>query len=72
MGFSGLFFEGMDESGRLIFVTHTDRGPNPEPQDVDGDGVNERPFALPEFQPVIVRLALDPAAELSRSWSRSA
>ncbi len=61
-GFSGLFYEGMDDSGRYIFVTHTDRGPNPEPVDVDGDGVNERPFALPDFQPVIVRLALDPAA----------
>lgn len=61
-GFSGLFFEGMDENGRLVFITHTDRGPNPEPADVDDDGVNERPFALPDFQPVIVRLALDPAA----------
>ena len=61
-GFSGLFFEGMDEAGRLLFVTHTDRGPNPESQDVDGDGVNERAFALPDFQPVIVRLALDPLA----------
>ena len=59
-GFSGLFYEGVDESGRLIFVTNTDRGPNPEPVDVDGDGVNERPFALPAFQPVIVRLAVDP------------
>lgn len=59
-GFSGLFYEGTDENGRLLFVTHTDRGPNPEPQDVDGDGVNERPFALPDFQPVIVRLAVDP------------
>jgi hypothetical protein len=61
-GFSGLFYEGMDDSGRLVFVTHTDRGPNPEPVDVDDDGVNERPFALPDFQPVIVRLAVDPAA----------
>ena len=61
-GFSGLFYEGMDESGRLVFVTHTDRGPNPEPVDVDDDGINERPFALPGFQPVIVRLAVDPAA----------
>ncbi|MFO7631298.1 MAG: esterase-like activity of phytase family protein, partial [Caldilinea sp.] len=58
-GFSGLFYEGMDDSGRHIFVTHTDRGPNPEPMDVDDDGVAERPFALPDFQPVIVRLALD-------------
>ncbi len=61
-GFSGLFFEGTDENGRLLFVTHTDRGPNPEAQDVDGDGVDERAFALPDFQPVIVRLAVDPAA----------
>ena len=61
-GFSGLFYEGVDDSGRLVFVTHTDRGPNPEPVDVDDDGVNERPFALPDFQPVIVRLAVDPAA----------
>lgn len=60
-GFSGLFYEGMDDSGRLLFATHTDRGPNPESADVDDDGVNERPFALPDFQPVIVRLALDPA-----------
>lgn len=58
-GFSGLFYEGMDDSGRHIFVTHTDRGPNPEPQDVDNDGIAERAFALPDFQPVIVRLALD-------------
>lgn len=61
-GFSGLFYEGMDDAGRHIFVTHTDRGPNPEPVDVDNDGVNERPFALPDFQPVIVRLAFDPVA----------
>jgi hypothetical protein len=60
-GFSGLFYEGMDDSGRHIFVTHPDRGPNPRSQDVDGDGANERPFALPNFQPVIVRLALDAA-----------
>ena len=60
-GFSGLFYTGTGDDGRLTFVTHTDRGPNPEPQDVDGDGVDERAFALPDFQPVIVRLALDPA-----------
>ncbi len=63
-GFSGLFYEGLDDSGRHIFVTHTDRGPNPEPMDVDGDGINERPFALPDFQPVIVRLALDAAGNV--------
>jgi hypothetical protein len=61
-GFSGLYFEGVDEAtGALNFVTHPDRGPNPEPVDVDDDGVNERPFALPDYQAQIVRFAVNPA-----------
>jgi hypothetical protein len=61
-GFSGLFFEGRDDAtGELRFVTHPDRGPNPEPVDVDGDGVNERPFALPAYQARLVRFAVNPA-----------
>jgi len=54
-GFSGLFFEGRTASGKLKFVTHTDRGPNGEPTGM------LRPFVLPEFSPRIVRLELDPA-----------
>ncbi len=54
-GFSGLFFEGRAEDGKLKFVTHTDRGPNGEPT---GD---RRPFLLPGFAPQLVRLQLDPA-----------
>ena len=61
-GFSGLAFEGRDASGRLQFITHTDRGPNGEPtnllRDVPG---SERPFALPSFQPQLTRFTLDPA-----------
>lgn len=53
-GFSGLFFEGKTESGKLRFVTHTDRGPNAEPTGV------LRPFLLPNFNPRIVRLELEP------------
>jgi hypothetical protein len=52
-GFSGLFFEGLGEDGRLRFVANTDRGPNGEPVGVD------RPFLLPDFTPRIVRLELD-------------
>lgn len=53
-GFSGLFFEGVDEeTGRYKFVTHTDRGPNGEPTGL------LRPFLLPDFSPEIVRLELD-------------
>lgn len=54
-GFSGLFFEGKTDDGKLKFVTHTDRGPNGEPT---GD---RRPFLLPGFAPQLVRLQLDPA-----------
>lgn len=61
-GFSGLMFEGEDAStGKLRFLTHTDRGPNAEPTDTTGDGIADRPFALPAFQPRLVRFELDPA-----------
>ena len=60
-GFSGLYFEGVDEiSGNLRFIAHPDRGPNAEPVDVDGDGVDERPFPLPDYQAQVVRFELDP------------
>ena len=59
-GFSGLFYEGTDGSGRLLRHAHRPRAESGT-EDVDDDGVNERPFALPDFQPVIVRLAVDPA-----------
>lgn len=61
-GFSGLHFEGIDSAtGRLKFLTHPDRGPNGEPKDTDGDTIRERPFALPSFQPELVRFEVDPA-----------
>jgi 2',3'-cyclic-nucleotide 2'-phosphodiesterase / 3'-nucleotidase / 5'-nucleotidase len=53
-GFSGLHFEGVDpKTGRYKFITHTDRGPNAEP-----DGIN-RPFLLPQFAPEIIRFERD-------------
>ena len=54
-GFSGLAFEGYASNGNMKFVTHTDRGPNGEPS-----GQN-RPFALPNFAPEIVRFELNRA-----------
>ncbi|MBW4468433.1 MAG: choice-of-anchor I family protein [Pegethrix bostrychoides GSE-TBD4-15B] len=61
-GFSGLFYEGKAENGNLKFVTNTDRGPNGEPTDLNASNPgNERPFALPDFQPEIVRFELNPA-----------
>lgn len=62
-GFSGLFFEGTAPSGNLRFITVTDRGPNGEPQDLNPISPgNERPFALPNFQPRLVRFELNPTA----------
>lgn len=60
-GLSGLWFGGADpDSGNLIFYTIPDRGPNPETLDVDGDNINERPFALPDYQARIVKLEVTP------------
>jgi 3-phytase len=61
-GFSGLFFEGTAANGNLRFITNTDRGPNGEPTDLipTVPGL-ERPFALPSFQPELVRFELNVA-----------
>lgn len=62
-GFSGLYFDGVNPAnGNYMFITHPDRGPNAEPLDVDNDGVNERPFALPDFQPELVFFELNRAS----------
>ena len=59
-GFSGLWFEGIEgPTGRLRFATVPDRGPNGEPSNVDADPALERPFALPNYQPRVVRFTYD-------------
>jgi hypothetical protein len=57
-GFSGLTYEGKAANGNLKFITHTDRGPNAEPTEING--VNSRPFAIPSFQPSWMRFEVDP------------
>lgn len=54
-GLSGLCLTD-SAPGRLRFLTHTDRGPNPEPVAVKGKKV--RPFLLPRLQPRLVTLEL--------------
>ena len=58
-GMSGLFYEGETEDGKLQFIATPDRGPNGEPTDVDGDGIEERPFPLPDYQAQLIRFTLD-------------
>jgi len=59
-GFSGLFFEGAAANGNLRFITNTDRGPNGEPTNlINSIAGLERPFALPNFQPQLVRFELN-------------
>ncbi len=61
-GFSGLQFEGVAANGNLKFITHTDRGPNAANADLIKDVAgDEKPFALPNFQPEIDRFELNAA-----------
>ena len=63
-GFSGLFYSAKEStSGRYVFYTHTDRGPNFESMG------HKRPFALPQFQPRIVRFELNPNGKMARITS---
>ncbi|WP_299489951.1 choice-of-anchor I family protein [Acaryochloris sp. IP29b_bin.137] len=60
-GLSGLWFGGVDKTtGNQVFYTIPDRGPNPDTLDVDGDDLNERPFALPDYQAKIIKLEVTP------------
>ncbi|WP_347339489.1 esterase-like activity of phytase family protein [Planktothrix sp. FACHB-1355] len=56
-GFSGLTYEGKAANGNLKFITHTDRGPNTDPIDING--VSSRPFPLPNFQPSWIRFEVN-------------
>jgi len=61
-GFSGLWIDSVDAaSGVITLWANTDRGPNLEPVNVDGDAALERPFALPGFQPRICTFTYNPA-----------
>jgi hypothetical protein len=59
-GMSGLWFDGIAANGNLKFLAVPDRGPNAEPVDVDADGIKERPFALPGYQPRICSFEVSP------------
>jgi len=61
-GFSGLWIDSVDAAtGVMTLWANTDRGPNLEPVNVDGDAALERPFALPGFQPRICTFTYNPA-----------
>jgi hypothetical protein len=61
-GLSGLWIDSVNATtGVITFWANTDRGPNLEPVNVDGDAALERPFALPGFQPRIATFTYNPA-----------
>jgi len=61
-GFSGLWVDSVNPTtGVMTLWANTDRGPNLDPVNVDGDPALERPFALPAFQPRIATFTYDPA-----------
>ena len=60
-GFSGLLFEGVNASGDLNFMTHTDRGPNAENYKDKKTKHEIRPFLIPAFQPRWIRFTVNQA-----------
>ncbi len=61
-GFSGLHYTGRVD-GKMRFLAVSDRGPNGEPVNVDGDAALERPFVLPNYQARVSTLEFDPASK---------
>ncbi|MEZ6008296.1 MAG: esterase-like activity of phytase family protein [Planctomycetota bacterium] len=60
-GFSGLHVRSVDAQGIWHLTVVPDRGPVAEPENVDMDAENERPFALPDLGAQLVHLAVNPA-----------
>lgn len=59
-GLSGLYYSREESTSKKnIFYTITDRGPNAKKKDFTGDGRKDRPFILPKFAPMIVKLEFD-------------
>jgi hypothetical protein len=70
-GFSGLQFDGLDQStGLLRFTTHTDRGPNPEAITLP-NGLQARPFAKLNYQPEWIQFEFNPATKSLRFLKRT-
>lgn len=63
-GFSGLRYLGRTPSGKLRFLTHTDRGPNADEVKDKASKTRKRPFLLPAFQPRLIVLEGDPVTGL--------
>ena len=61
-GLSGLQFLGHGEEGELLFLTHSDRGPNGKKIKLS-ETVFKRPFFEPDFQPCWMFFSLNPATK---------
>lgn len=58
--FSGLFYEGVNSDGELIFWTHSDRGPNADSFKDKNTGLTYRPFVEPGYQPRWIKFVYSP------------
>ena len=57
-GFSGLVFE-KQIGDELIFLSHSDRGPNGEEIETHNKNVSKRPFLKADFQPFWIRFSVN-------------
>lgn len=58
--FSGLFYDGINSDGELIFWTHSDRGPNADSFQDKNTGLIHRPFVEPGYQPRWIKFLYNP------------
>jgi hypothetical protein len=58
-GFSGLFLESNQDKDVLIFMTHSDRGPNGDKIEDPRTGQIKRRFMYPDFQPFWKRFSIN-------------
>lgn len=58
--FSGLFYDGINSDGELIFWTHSDRGPNADSFQDKNTGLIHRPFVEPAYRLRWIKFSYNP------------
>lgn len=61
--FSGLYYDGLNERGEMIFWTHSDRGPNAESFTDHKTKLIHRPFVDPAYRPRWIKFTYNPRAQ---------
>lgn len=61
--FSGLYYDGLNDQGEMIFWTHSDRGPNAESFKDHKTKLIHRPFVDPGYRPRWIKFTYNPRTQ---------